>query len=77
MSKQCAVCGKKTFIGRQISHAHNVSARSFQPNLQRVRALVDGGVKRILVCTRCLRTGKVTKPPIRDFTPEAAETPQA
>lgn len=77
MSKQCAVCGKKTIIGRQISHAHNVSARSFQPNLQRVRALVDGGVKRILVCTRCLRTGKVTKPPIRDFTPEAAETPQA
>jgi large subunit ribosomal protein L28 len=77
MSKQCAVCGKKTIIGRQISHAHNVSARSWQPNLQRVRALVDGGVKRILVCTRCLRTGKVTKPPIRDFTPEAAETPQA
>jgi large subunit ribosomal protein L28 len=77
MSKQCAVCGKKTIIGRQISHAHNVSARSWQPNLQRVRAFVDGGVKRILVCTRCIRTGKVTKPPIRDFTPEAAETPQA
>ena len=77
MSKQCAVCGKKTIIGRQISHAHNVSARSWQPNLQRVRALVGGGVKRILVCTRCIRTGRVTKPPIRDFTPEAAETPQA
>ena len=78
MSKQCAICGKKTIIGRQISHAHNVSARSWQPNLQRVRALVDGGVKRILVCTRCLRSGKVTKPPVRDFSPETetVETPQ-
>jgi large subunit ribosomal protein L28 len=78
MSKQCAICGKKTIIGRQISHAHNVSARSWQPNLQRVRALVDGGVKRILVCTRCLRTGKVVKPPARTFAAETetVETPQ-
>ena len=77
MSKQCAICGKKTVIGRQISHAHNVTARSRQPNLQRIRALIGGGVKRILVCTRCLRTGKVTKPPIREFSPDSAETPQA
>jgi large subunit ribosomal protein L28 len=76
MSKQCAICGKKTIIGRQISHAHNVSARSWQPNLQRVRALVDGRVQKILVCTRCLRSGKVTKPPARSWSPEteAAET---
>ena len=78
MSKQCAICGKKTTIGRQISHAHNVTARSWQPNLQRVRAIVDGGVKRILVCTRCLRTGKVTKPPVRNWSPEETEeAPQA
>lgn len=77
MSKQCAICGKKTTTGRQISHAHNVTSRTWQPNLQRVRALVDGTVKKILVCTRCLRTGKVAKPPVRDFSPETAETPQA
>ena len=72
MSRECAICGKGTVIGRQVSHAHNVSARTFKPNLQRVKALVDGSVQRILVCTRCLRSGRVQKAPIRD-TP--AETP--
>lgn len=76
MSKQCAICGKKTVIGRQISHAHNVSARTWQPNLRRVRALIDGSVKRILVCTRCLRSGKVHKPSPRSWTPDETETPQ-
>ena len=61
MAKQCAVCGKKPVVGRQHSHANNVSARRFEPNLQTVRALIDGGVKRIRVCTRCLRSNRVTK----------------
>ncbi len=74
MPKQCAICGKKTVTGRSISHAHNVNARTFQPNLQRVRALVDGSVRRILVCTRCLRSGKVHKPPARSWRSEEAET---
>ena len=69
MSKKCAICGKGTAIGRQISHAHNVTARKREANLQRVRAWIDGGTRRILVCTRCLRSGKVTKPPARDWTP--------
>jgi large subunit ribosomal protein L28 len=73
MSKQCAICGKKTAIGRQISHAHNVSSRARRPNLQRIRALVDGGVRRILVCTRCLRSNRVVKPPARTGLPEQAE----
>ena len=61
MSKHCEVCGKSPVVGRQVSHAHNVSARRFEPNLQTVRAMIDGGIKRIRVCTRCLRSGKVTK----------------
>ena len=61
MAKRCEVCGKSPVVGRTISHAHNVSARRFEPNLQRVRAMVNGGVKRLRVCTRCLRSGKVTK----------------
>ena len=61
MSKQCEICGKKPVVGRTISHAHNVRARRFEPNLQRVRAVVNGGNKRIRVCTRCLRSGRVTK----------------
>jgi len=61
MAKICAVCGKKPVVGRQHSHANNVSARRFEPNLQAVRAVINGGVKRIRVCTRCLRSNKVTK----------------
>jgi len=70
MAKQCAVCKKKTVTGRSISHAHNVTSRTWQPNLQRVRAVVDGSTKKIWVCTRCLRSGKVQKPPVRDWQPE-------
>ena len=73
MSRQCAVCGKKTITGRKISHAHNVSSRTWQPNLQRVRAVIDGTVKRIMVCTRCLRSGKVNKPAARTWTPNQTE----
>ena len=61
MSKICTVCGKKPVVGRTVSHAHNVRPRRFEPNLQVVRALINGGVKRIRVCTRCLRSNKVTK----------------
>jgi large subunit ribosomal protein L28 len=48
-------------VGRTVSHAHNVGPRRFEPNLQTVRAIVKGATKRIRVCTRCLRGGKVTK----------------
>jgi large subunit ribosomal protein L28 len=70
MPRQCHICGKSTVFGSSISHAHNVTKRTFKPNLQRVRALVDGSVQRILVCTRCLRSGKVVKAPARDWSPE-------
>ena len=61
MAKVCEVCGKAPVVGRQHSHANNVSARRFEPNLQLVRAIIGGGVKRIRVCTRCIRSGKVVK----------------
>ena len=73
MARQCAICQKKTVTGRSISHAHNVTSRTWVPNLQRVRAVVDGTTRRIWVCTRCLRSGKVQKPPARTWTPEEAE----
>jgi large subunit ribosomal protein L28 len=47
--------------GNNVSHAHNLTKRVWNPNLQRVRALVDGRVKNLDVCTRCIRSGKVTK----------------
>ena len=61
MAKNCAICGRKPVVGRTVSHAHNVRPRRFEPNLQTVRALIDGGVRRIRVCTRCIRSNKVTK----------------
>ena len=61
MAKRCELCGKGPVVGRQHSHANNVSARRFEPNLQEVKAVVNGGNKRMRVCTRCLRSGKVVK----------------
>jgi large subunit ribosomal protein L28 len=61
MAKQCKICGKTPVYGRIHSHANNVRPRRFEPNLQTVRGMVDGGVRRIRVCTRCIRSNKVTK----------------
>ena len=64
MSKVCEICGKKPMTGHNISHAHNVTKRRFNPNLQRVRAVQGGkggGVKKIMVCTNCIKTGRVVK----------------
>ena len=61
MARRCEICGKGPRFGRNVSHAHNVTRRRFQANIQSVRAMINGGVKRIRVCTRCLRSGKVTK----------------
>ena len=72
MARVCEICDKRTVTGNNISHAHNVTRRTWKPNLQRVRAVVDGARRRIWVCTRCLRSGKVTKPPVRDWTPDGA-----
>lgn len=65
MAKHCEICGKSTVFGRSISHAHNVTSRRWLPNVQRVRALIDGRVRRIWACTRCIRSGRVVKPPVR------------
>jgi large subunit ribosomal protein L28 len=62
MAQRCEICGKGPQFGNRISHAHNVTHRRFNPNLQRVRAILEGVQRKIRVCTRCLRSGRVTKP---------------
>lgn len=61
MAKMCEVCGKAPVFGNRVSHAHNVSSRRWMPNLQRVRVLVGSAVKRMQVCTRCIRSGAIKK----------------
>ena len=75
MAKICEICGKKPVAGRSIVrhgipkkkggiglHTTGVNARRFMPNLQKVHARLSIGTsKRIRVCARCIRAGKVTK----------------
>ena len=61
MAQRCAVCGKHPAVGHRISHAHNVTKRRWLPNLLSVRTVVGGVPKRLRVCTRCVKAGKVTK----------------
>jgi len=61
MAQICSLCDKKPSSGHNVSHANNKTKRRFMPNLKRVRALVEGTVRRIRVCTQCIRSGKVTK----------------
>lgn len=61
MAKMCEVCGKKPVFGHNVSHAHNITNRRWIPNLQRVRVLMGSTVRRVNVCTRCIRSGAVKK----------------
>ncbi|MCI0567951.1 MAG: 50S ribosomal protein L28 [Acidobacteria bacterium] len=61
MARVCTICGKGPRFGHQISHAHNVSQRVWQANLQSVRIEVKGNRRRRRVCTRCIRSGAVAK----------------
>ena len=61
MANFCEICGKGTMSGMNVSHSHLKTKKTWKPNIQRVRAVVDGEVKRVNVCTRCLRSGKVTR----------------
>lgn len=61
MARSCAVCGKGIVVGIKLSHSHIRTKRTWSPNLQRVKAIIDGAPRRVLVCTRCLRSGKVRR----------------
>ena len=58
---KCFCCGKMRMAGQNVSHANNVTKRVFNANLQNVRALVEGRPKQVMACTRCIRSGKITK----------------
>ena len=62
MARVCELCGKRRGVGNNVSHANNKNKRTWQPNLQKVRAVIDKTHRTITVCTRCIRSGKVVKP---------------
>ncbi|HET7904899.1 MAG TPA: 50S ribosomal protein L28 [Candidatus Eisenbacteria bacterium] len=61
MAQTCDICGKGVQFGQNVSHAHNVTKRRWNVNLQSVKAVVQGRPKRLRVCSRCLRSGRVQK----------------
>ena len=61
MAAVCDICGRHPSTGMKVSHSHRRSRRRWLPNIQKVRAMVDGSPRRLHVCTKCLKAGKVTK----------------
>ena len=62
---KCAFCGKETSFGKQLSitrsHISKRTTRTVKPNLRSVRAFVNGEIKKVSVCSKCLRSGKVKR----------------
>lgn len=80
MARKCFFTGKRTVAGRSISRrgkakylggvgrkVTGISKRKFKPNIQKVRAVVDGRVQRIRVSAKAIRMGLVVKPLKRDW----------
>ncbi len=61
MAAVCDVCGKKPSFGKSVSHSHVRTNRRWSPNIQRVRAIVNGSPRRVHVCTGCLKSNKIVK----------------
>lgn len=61
MSKECAICGKVANKANKISFSHKANVHRQTPNLQSVKAVVDGQVKKVKVCTSCIKANKVKK----------------
>jgi large subunit ribosomal protein L28 len=84
MSFQCSYCGKGSIKGNHVLrsgkpkkeggvglHTTAITKRRFYPNLQRVKAVVNGTVHYRLVCASCMKAGRVVRPPLRNYKPEA------
>ncbi len=61
MAQRCDTCGKGAQAAHKVSHSNRKSRKWQLPNLQPVNAVVDGSRVRLRVCTRCIRSGRVTK----------------
>lgn len=61
MSKVCEICGKGPMFGNNVSHSNKRTRRVFEPNVKKVRAVINGSTKNITACTKCMKAGKVVR----------------
>ena len=61
MPRQCKICGKGPLFGQNVSHANNKTKKVSKPNLQRVMVVDNGTRRKKLVCSRCIRSGAISK----------------
>ena len=61
MSLKCEVCDKNPQFGNNVSHANNKTRRRWKPNIKKLRVVMKGSVKTMKICTRCIKSGKITK----------------
>ncbi|MGE0785796.1 MAG: 50S ribosomal protein L28 [Sandaracinaceae bacterium] len=61
MAYRCSLCGKGANAAHNVSHSNRKSRKWQKPNLQSMRAVVDGRVQKVRACTRCIRSGKIVK----------------
>ncbi len=61
MAKSCEICQKRAAHGNNVSHSNRKTRRTWAPNTQKVRVMINGVPKRMSVCTRCLRSKKVER----------------
>jgi len=70
MARVCDFCGKGPVSGHKVSHSNIKTRTRWLPNLKRMKAVVKGDTKTVRACTRCIRSGKVTRPVKRTYKPE-------
>ena len=58
---RCEICEKQKVFSLQVSHSHRRSNKIWKANVKSVRVMVNGGTKKMYVCTSCLRSGKVQR----------------
>lgn len=61
MARKCDICGKSTVTGNAVSHSHRKTRRRWEPNLKKMRVKDGNSTAYKMVCTRCIRSGKVEK----------------
>lgn len=69
MARVCEFCGKRPRAGNLVSHSNIKTRTRWVPNLKKVKAFKDGATNSVYACTRCIKSGFVTKPPVRDWKP--------